>query len=203
MTCIAKQFKQILLTAIFLLIAALASPQAKQQTHTGRQFRNFEKLTTEAGMQFTFPEEFKEIPAVNTADFPFDYAISLPGKDFEIWFMVRSEKNYPHVPPSEGFNPDSTYNFMAVTEAKALAGDNPVSARTIPAEILDRYNADAGKTYLLDLQDLLETKRYKYALLVTLEKSHTGTILVVCLANSKGTDFFQDINKAVACLKFR
>lgn len=186
-----------------MLVAVIAWPQVKAQTRTSRQFRNFDKVTTEAGMQFTFPEEFKEIQVVNTEDFPFDYAISLPDKDFEIWFMIRSVKNYPRVPPPEGFNVDSTYNFMAETQAKAFAGDNTISARIIPADILARYNADAGKTYLLDLQDLLETKHYKYALLVTLEKSHTGTILVVCLGNDKGTDFFQNINKAVTCLKFK
>ncbi|HEX3386107.1 MAG TPA: hypothetical protein VHS53_13000 [Mucilaginibacter sp.] len=200
MVYIAEQFKQILVTAIFLLIAAIAWPQAKPQTHS-KQLSNFNKLTAEAGMLFTFPEEFKEIPVVNTERFPFDYAISLPDKEFEIWFMVRAPKNYPKV-PSEAFNPDSTYNHMAETEAKAFTGDH-ISSRGIPKDILARYNADEGKTYLLDLQDLLETKHYKYALLVTLEKDHTGTVLVVCLGNDKGTGFFQNINKAVTCLKFK
>jgi len=199
---IAKQFKQILLTAIFLQVTAIAWSQVKPQAHNSKQFANFSKLTAEAGMQFTFPEEFKEIRVVNTDDFPFDYAVSLPGKDFEIWFMVRAPKNY-HPPAIEGFNPDSTYNYMAETEAKALTGGARLSARIIPKEILANYNADEGKTYLLDLQDMLETSHYKYALLVTLEKAHTGTILVVCLGNDKGTGFFQNINKAVTCLKFK
>lgn len=202
MARIAEQFKQILLTAIFLLIGVISWSQVKPQAHTGKQFINFNKLTAEAGMQFTFPEEFKEIPVVNTEDFPFDYAISLPGKDFEIWFMVRSPKNYPKV-PIEAFNIDSTYNYMAETEAKAFTGAGYGSARIIPLDILARYGANAGKTYLLDLQDLLETRHYKYALLVTLEKDHTGTVLVVCLGNDKGTDFFQNINKAVTCLRFK
>ena len=202
MAPIARQFKQIIITAIFLHFAAIALSQVKPQT-PGIQLRNFSKETAEDGMEFTFPEGFREIPAVNTVDFPFDYAMSLPGKDFEIWFMVRSTKKYPRVPPTEGFNTDSTYNYMAETIARAFTGNQVLSARVIPKDILARYNADAGKTYLLDLQDLLETKHYKYALLVTLEKDHTGTVLVVCLGNDKGTDFFQNINKAVNCLKFR
>lgn len=201
MTCIAEQFKQILLTAIFLLVAAAGWSQAKLQPHS-KQLSSFNKLTAEAGMLFTFPEEFKEIPVVNTEDFPFDYAIALPEKDFEIWFMVRSPKNYPRA-PGEAFNLDSAYNYMAEVEVKAFTGGDYTSARTIPKDILARYNADEGKTYLLDLQDLAQTKHYKYALLVTLEKSHTGSALVVCLGNDKGTDFFQDINKAVTCLKFK
>jgi hypothetical protein len=117
--------------------------------------------------------------------------------------MVRSEKKYPRVPPTEGFNTDSTYNYMAETVALAFTGNQALSARIIPKDILARYNADAGKTYLLDLQYLMETKHYKYALLVTLEKDHTGTVLVACLGNDKGTGFFQNINKAANCLKFK
>jgi hypothetical protein len=202
MAHIAKQFKQLLLTAIFLLVTAAVWPQAKPHTHMSRQLRNFNKLVDEAGIQFTFPEEFQEVTAIHTKSFPFNYAISLPGKDFEIWFMVRSAKNYPHT-GSDGFNSDSAYNYMAKTEAKAFTGDNYSAPRTIPRDILANYNADEGKTYLLNLQDLREANHYKYALLVTLEKDNTGTVLVVCLGNEKGTGFFQNINKAVKCLKFK
>lgn len=89
---IARQFKQIIITAIFLLVAAVATSQVKPPTPSN-QLRNFSKETVEDGMEFIFPDGVREIPAVNTVDFPFDYAMSLPGKDFEIWFMVRSTKN--------------------------------------------------------------------------------------------------------------
>jgi hypothetical protein len=202
MAPIARQFKQIIITAIFLHCAAIA---LAQNAHTGisRQLKNFTRLTTEAGMQFTFPDEFKEIPAVSTDNFPFNYAISLPGKDFEIWFMVRSPKNYPHTETEPVASPDSSYNTMAETEVRAFTGDKADVIRIIPPDILASYNATAGKTYLLSLKDLPEVKHYKYALLVTLEKDHTGTVLVVCLCNQKGTGFFQNINKAVNCLKFK
>jgi hypothetical protein len=206
MALIARQFKQIIITAIFLQFAAIAVSQVKSQTthaRVSRQLKNFIRLTTEAGMQFTSPEEFKEIPAANTKNFPFDYAISLPGKDFEIWFMIRPPKDYPRSETDPAANTDSSYNTMAETEVKAFTGDNNALMRVIPRDILAGYNANAGRTYLLNLQDLAVTRRYKYALLVTLEKDHTGTVLVVCLGNDKGTDFFQKINKAVTCLKFR
>ena len=198
---IAKQFKQILLTAIFLHVTVITWAQVKPQPHTSKQFVNFNKLTAEAGMQFTFPEEFKEIRAIHTASFPFDYAVALPGKEFEIWFMVRAPQNYPRMP--ENFSVDSAYNYMAEIQAKAFTGDGQAITRSIPKDILANYNADQGKTYLLNLQNLAITRHYKYALLVTLEKDHTGTVLVVCLGNDKGTDFFQNINKAVTCLKFK
>jgi hypothetical protein len=206
MAYIAKQFKQILFIAIFLHTAAVALSQVKPQTsrnRISRQLKNFTRLTAEAGMQFTFPEEFKEIPAASSDDFPFDYAISLPGKDFEIWFMIRPPKDYPHSETDPTANPDSSYNLMAETEVKAFTGDNNALMRVIPHDILASYNATAGKTYVLNLQYLAETKHYKYALLVTLEKDHAGTVLVVCLGNEKGTSFFQNINKAVNCLKFK
>jgi len=206
MAPIARQFKQIIITAIFLHFAAIALSQVRpQNSHTriSRQLKNFIQVTAEAGVQFTFPDEFKEIPAAHTDKFPFDYAISLPGKDFEIWFMIRASKDYPRSETDPTANPDSSYNILAETEVKAFTGDNGALTRIIPADILAGYNANAGKTYLLTLQDLAETRHYKYALLVTLEKDHTGTVLVVCLGNEKGTTFFQNINKAANCLKFK
>lgn len=203
MAPIARQFKQIIITAIFLHFAAVTVSQVKPANARSRQLRNFTRLTTEAGMQFTFPEEFKEIPALHTDGFPFDYAISLPGKDFEIWFMIRPPKDYPHSETEPTASPDSSYNIMAENETKAFTGGNSALMRVIPHDILAGYNANAGRTYLLNLQDLAETRHYKYALLVTLEKDHTGTVLVVCLGNDKGTDFFNNINKAVTCLKFK
>lgn len=128
MSPIARQFKQIIITAIFLLVAAVATSQVKPPTPSN-QLRNFSKETVEDGMEFIFPDGVREIPAVNTVDFPFDYAMSLPGKDFEIWFMVRSTKKYPRVPPTEGFNTDSTYNYMAETVARGLHRQ-PCSFRT-------------------------------------------------------------------------
>ena len=66
------------------------------------------------------------------------------------------------------------------------------------------YASDAaGKTYLLNLLDMPETKHYKYALLITLQKGHVGTIIAVCFANEKGAEFFKNINKASKCLKFK
>lgn len=186
--------------------AAIALCQVRpQNSHTriSRQLKDFTLITAEAGVQFTFPEEFKEVPAAHTDKFPFDYGISLSGKDFEIWFMIRALKDYPHSETEPVTNPDSSYNLMAETEARAFTGDNNALMRVIPHDILAGYNANAGKTYLLNLQDLAETRHYKYALLVTLEKDHTGTVLVVCLGNEKGTTFFQNINKAVNCLKFK
>gem|GEM_PF-5354204 len=47
MAYIAKQFKQILFTAIFLHITAIALSQAKPQTPVSNQLRNFSKETAD------------------------------------------------------------------------------------------------------------------------------------------------------------
>ncbi len=56
------------------------------------QLKNFYQLTAEANVEFIYPEGFKEIPAINNENFSFDYAMVLPGHDFEIWLKVRSQK---------------------------------------------------------------------------------------------------------------
>ena len=186
MIFILKQIKQIFITTVFLLCTVTAISQVKSKskpaktlTPVSKQLAEFYRLTADAGLQFTFPKEFKEIKASYNEDFSYDYAMELPGHDFEIWIRVKSQKKEweayeltKNEPNNETANPDSAYVTMGQAQVEALAGDQNAIKRAIPADILARYNASAGKTYLLNLQDLTETKHYKYALLITLQKDH-------------------------------
>jgi hypothetical protein len=225
--CVLKQFKQILLTGILLFcIAPILMVEAQRRPYKTKkavavrpaakpvpvslQLKNFQQLTAAANVNFISPKGFKEIKAPNNEDLSFDYAMELPGKDFEIWFQVKSQKeNYASYEKSIGnkntaqANPDSLYVGMGTAQAITFAGDKSFLMRNIPPKYLARYNADAGRTYLLNLLDLPVTKGYKYALLITLQKDHTGTILAVCFANEKGPEFFKNIDRASNCIKFK
>jgi len=215
MGTISKQFKQILITTIFIscvvpAISQLARPRAVNTRFTSSRLKEFYRLAAEANVAFVFPKGFKEIKAPDDEYFSFDYAIGIAGKDFEIWFQVKSQKqnweSYQHTQNSQNArqaNPDSLYNDIGTAHAITFMGNKQYFVRTIPPQILAQYNADAGKTYLLTLLDLPETKHYKYALLITLQKNHTGTILAVCFTNVKGPEFFKNIERARNCIKFK
>ncbi|MEP6614838.1 MAG: hypothetical protein ABJA76_23185 [Mucilaginibacter sp.] len=218
-----KQIKQILVIAILLLSISQVIAQPKQlvvavkqsappakPAPMSAQLTEFIKLTTHADVNFKFPKGFKEIKAPDNEDLSFDYAMTLPGKDFEIWLQVKSQKenwySYENArgrPNAELANPDSTYKLIAQAHAAAFTGENSFFVKPIPSEVLTRYNADAGKSYLLTLLDLPETKHYKYALLITLQKDHTGIIVAVCFTNEKGPEFFKNMDRASNCLKFK
>ena len=220
-----KQIRQILLSGILLFCIAPAIAQgkkypvakkapattAKKAAYVSPQLRNFLDITARANVVFNFPKGFKEIPAPDNEDFSFDYAMVLPGKDFEIWFQAKSQKeNFAALlrtiwNKQTGLSdPDSLYVGMGRALAIGFTGDQTgFFVRPIPAKYLKRYNADAGRSYLLNLLDLQTTKRYKYGLLITLQKAHTGTILAVCFANEKGPEFYKNIDKASNCLKFK
>jgi hypothetical protein len=222
-----KQFKQILLTGILLLCIAptlfveaqkrpvkikkpLTAKLVAKPVVISAQLKNFQQLNAQANVTFNFPKGFREITAPDNEDLSFDYAMEMPGKEFEIWFQVKSQKeNYASYLRSIGdqstmqANPDSLYLGMGTAHAIAFTGDRNFLTRSIPPKILARYNADAGKSYLLTLLDLPVTKHYKYALLITLQKDRTGTILAVCFANEKGPEFFKNMDKASTCIKFK
>ena len=211
-----RQFKQILLTAMLMLFIAPAIAQVQRSAAApakhpqSAEQKEFFRLVARAGVKFIYPDGFKEIKAPNNEDFSFDYGLELPGKEFEIWLQVKSEKedwaSYERAQSTSNTqlaNPDSAYNELGKSQAKVFTGDQKYFVTIIPQDVLARYNADAGKSYLLTLLDLPETKHYKYALLITLHKNHTGTILAVCFTNDKGPEFFKNINKAGNCLKFK
>lgn len=186
---------------------ATAFAQVKQPATFTRDLKNFDKKLSKANIAFIFPTGFKEVKTVTTADYSFDYGIAAPEEDCEIWFKVQTQKdswinyikgkNDNHI-----INPDSLYQEIGLTQAKAFKGDNAPLDRSIPPMWLTRYNADLGKTYLVNLPDSPQTKHYKYAMVVVLQKNKVGNVLAVCFANELGPGFFRNLNKASTCLKF-
>lgn len=220
MKSILRQFRQILLTSTFALYAVTAISQVKNKTLASKpvikksvspQLKDFYRLTADANVVFFYPTGFKEIPVINNDDFSYDYAMELPGHEFELWFQIKSQKqsdvDYQRLkndPTQQIASPDSLYNDIGRAQATTFTGgDQNYLTRIIPQDILARYNADAGKTYLLNLHDREETKHYKYALLITLQKDHVGTIVAVCFGNDKGAEFFKNINRVSKSLKFK
>jgi len=217
-----KQISKVLLLAagvVFLMQTPGAAQQRKktvkpklavQHAAVSPQLTSFLKEARGAGVDFTMPKNFKEIPAVNNENFSFDYAMAMPGQDFEVWLQVHSLKqnwlSYEQAKDITGKtldNPDSTYLQAARAHATAMSDDDKYFTRSLPASVLETYNADAGKTYLFNLANLPETRRYKYALLIAIQKDHAGYLMAVCLTNEKGPAFFKNINQARDCIKFR
>jgi hypothetical protein len=169
MEYLSRQFKQILLITGFLFYAGMLSAQTKVKD--SREFKSFSRMANRANVALAIPEGFKEIEVKN--DNPaFDYGIKIPDQDFEIWLKIM---------PQTESTPDSVYLETGKAQAKQLAGDNQYLVREMPDRVLSDYNADAGKTYFFNLPDALATKRYKFALLITLQKNHKGTIMAICL----------------------
>ncbi|HTH81318.1 MAG TPA: hypothetical protein VL490_00195 [Mucilaginibacter sp.] len=205
MNIITKKITDLLLIPLLLLVFA---PAIAQVNHTPQspQFKNFSNQLAQINLSFNFPEGFKEIKAVNTESLPFDYAMEIPGADFEIWFRVNTQKDNEKLVADKNLhitNPDSLYVGVAQDQIGGFSSDKNYLKRRLPHYILDRYNADAGSTYLLNLDDSPLTRHYKYALMIVLQKNHAGTVLAICFTNEKGAEFFKNMNEASNCLKFK
>ena len=202
-----KQLRHIgfCLALLFCISPVLA--QVKQAGTLTRNLKNFDKKLSKAKMAFIFPTGFKEVKVVDTDIYNFDYGVVTPEGDCEIWFKVQSQKdswtNYLKAKNDNNVvHPDSLYNEIGLAQAKAFKGEREPLERSIPAFTLTRYNADLGKTYLVNLPDSPQTKHYKFAMVVVMQKNKTGVALAVCFANELGPGFFKNLNKASSCLKF-
>ncbi len=193
-----RQFKQIFVIACLLVYSCRASAQNKH-AKIQKPVKDFAHNAAEANVIFVVPEGFKEILPVNNEDLTYDYGMALPGKQIEIWFSVM-----PYKYTSRSFpQPDSAYLNVSKMQVSAFSSDNDYFTRSLTAKVLTQYNADQGKSYLLNLNDSPVTRHYKYALVVALQKDHIATVLAVCLTNDKGPDFFKAMDKARNCLKFK
>lgn len=205
MTSITIKIKNFLLIMLLLLWVAPAIAQVNRPV-VSNQLKNFYTSLAQINLNFTFPEGFRETKAVYTDNFPFDYAMEIPGEDFEIWFRVNTQKENEKFLGDKNIhisNPDSLFVSLAQDQLSAFTTDKNYLKRGLPHYILDRYNADEGTTYLVNLNDSPITKHYKYALLIVLQKNKLGTVLAICFTNEKGPEFFKDMNKASNCIKFK
>lgn len=207
MKTVVKQLRQIITTALFVCAVLPVIAQTKRYTHI--QHKDFYQLLKDANLTFKQPSGCKEISPVNNDYFSFDYAMDIPGKDFEMWLQVKSQRqnwiSYEHSQYNRGkelANPDSMYKEISQAIATSLAGDTTYLVRIMPPEVLARYNADAGKSYLVNLLNMRMTKHYKYALIIALQQNHTGTLVAVYFTNEKDPDFYKDVNRVGSCLKF-
>jgi hypothetical protein len=202
---VTKKIKSLLLTTMLFWMVTPAIAQVNHAQGSG-QLKSFYTSLAEVNLNFTFPEGFKEIKAINSESFPFDYAMEMPGADFEIWLRVNTQKENERLLADKNIHPsspDSVFVNIAQEQLAAFTSDRNYLKRGLPPHILDRYNADEGSTYLLSLDDSQVTKHYKYALLIILQKNRMGTVMAVCFTNEKGPEFFKDMNRAGNCIKFK
>lgn len=209
MKAIERHIRKLLCIAMLLclVVPVIAQRKAIQAT---TQRKDFYQITKEANLNFTLPAGFREIKAVDNEDYSFDYAMEVPGKNFEMWLQVKSQKqNWISYEKASGdkktelANPDSMYIEMSKAMATTLSGGHDYLVRNIQPDVLARYNADAGKSYLLNLLDSPATRHYKYALIISLQKNHTGTLMAVYFTNDKDADFYRYVYRAGHCIKFK
>ena len=197
---------KILLACLGLLFYSHTVWAQSRHVHISHELKHFNQELADADLNFTLPPGFTEITPPNTEGVNVDYAIQLPDADFEIWFQVISLKENKYrsknAETEKIANPDSLYLDLGRAQATTFMGDKNYLTRPIPPHALARYNADAGKTFLLNLPDSPITKHYKYAMVVVLQKNHSGTLLATCFANELGPGFFKNLNMANSCIKF-
>ncbi|HEY9534441.1 MAG TPA: hypothetical protein VIQ77_07895 [Mucilaginibacter sp.] len=206
MNAITIKINCLLVLFLLLFMVPVVAQTTRATTGTQSQLKKFNASLAQIDIAFNFPEGFKEIKAPNTDSYQFDYAMVLPGADFEIWFRVNTQKENAKLLSDKNIkvsNPDSLFIKIAQDQITSFTSEKTYSKRMLPQDILNRYNADAGCIYLISINNTLVTKHYKYAFIVVLQKNRIGTVMAICFTNDKGPEFFENMNLASTCLKFK
>ncbi|MFI5158680.1 MAG: hypothetical protein ACHQF4_07420 [Sphingobacteriales bacterium] len=206
-----KQAKRLFPIIFFTLFTYCILPAFAQTKpiDANSQRKDFYLLLKEADLKFDFPKGFKEIGAINNDYFSFDFALKEPDHNCEVWLMVRSQKqNWMSYERNQSdkkvelANPDSMYIDIGKAYATELTGSKNFMVRNIPTDVLAEYNADVGKSYLLNLRDMPVIHHYQYALIISLQKNHIGTFIAIFFTNYKDPDFYGDVNRVSHSFKF-
>jgi hypothetical protein len=205
MKIIAKPIS--LITIILLLAVAPVMAQGIAAPPESDKFKKpFGDLLIETNLSFNFPEGFREVKVPNTDALPFNYGMDLPGQEFEIWMRITTQREGEKLLADKNIHvssSDSLYVYLAQDQIPAFTSEKSYLRRVLPNYILRRYNANAGSTYLLNIDDSRLTKHYKYALLTVLQKNQAGVAMSICFTNERGPEFFKTMNMASSCLKFK
>lgn len=206
MYAITTKINYLLVVFLLLFAAPVVAQTSKANAGALSQLNFFNTSLAQVDIAFTFPQGFKEIKAPNTDSYKFDYAMVLPNTDFEIWFRVNTQKENEKLMSDKNIrinNPDSLFISIAQDQIASFTSQKAYLKRILPRYILNRYNADAGCTYLVSIDDSPVTKHYKYAFVTVLQKNGIGTVMAICFTNNKGPEFFKNMNLASTCLKFK
>ena len=84
-----------------------------------------------------------------------------------------------------------------------MSEDEDFIIRDISEDVLTNFNATTGRSYILSLPDLPETRHYKYALILAIQKNHSGSILATCFADETDTDFIKNVNHLSQYVRFK
>ena len=196
-----KNLKRYLLYLCFAVLPQLVLAQNKP---TSAQLNGFKALLSDINGTFALPEGFKEVMPPSNNKLPFQFGLKMLDADFEIWFEVNSVKAdwQRYETNKQTTNPDSLYRKIAAEQATIMSGSPDYITRELPPSMLERYNADEGRSYFFALTDLPATNHYQYALIIVLQKNHYGNILAVCFGNERGPSFYKNATKLKGCFRF-
>lgn len=195
--------------AFLLLFLQLA--KAQQKPVVSPEYQAFMQDLNRSGISFVFPDGFKEIKVPDDENLTFDYGLQLNNKDFEVWYIINNLKSEwvsynlsKDDPEKVHENPDSLYIGICSAQALALAGKGNYFMRNLPDQLIEKqFNADVGKSYLLNLYDTPVLKHYQYALLLMLQKNGRANLLMLFLSNDNGPEFYKNVNMAYRSIRFK
>ncbi|MRI63876.1 hypothetical protein EDM00_07725 [Ornithobacterium rhinotracheale] len=175
---------------VFLALSFLAMGLAFAQVTP-----EFDKRLNDNQLTFEYPKSFENAPVVENAQMPYDFAIKMPNKDFEIRYRI--------VPALEGKSLTAkdidAYTLIAASNIGGVKKANKIMTLN-SNDVKNEFNADFGSVTITEIKG--DFAKYKYCYLVTLAKDKVATVYLMYLGNNV-QEFRLLMNPVIHSLKFK
>ncbi|BAO45725.1 hypothetical protein [Thiolapillus brandeum] len=166
---------------------------------------DFQQLLTEGGLEFTPPQELKQVPVAPDYVMPYEARYTTESGDLEVRYAIRP-LNRIEIDYSDPHNaapaPNDLFNMLFRTLTETLAKEHRVVSRSYPPEkAREDYRAGWAAVGVFDVSPDI-SKRYQEAMLIAIHQNDKADAYILFLTNDLAAEK-ERIKKLRTSLKFK
>ncbi|AFL96283.1 hypothetical protein [Ornithobacterium rhinotracheale] len=157
----------------------------------------FDKRLKDNQLTFDYPKSFENVPVIENAQMPYDFAIKMPNKDFEVRYRIVQALEGKNITAKD----IDAYTLIAASNIGGVNKANRIMTLS-SNDVKNEFNADFGSVTITEVKGDFTKNKYKYCYLVTLAKDKVATVYIMYLGNNV-QEFRSLMDPIINSLKFK